>query len=38
MYWNSDDANDYLQAIKDTLKEFLPHEKVKAVITTTEGE
>jgi len=22
-YWNSDDADDYLKAIKDTLKEFL---------------
>ena len=26
MYWNSDDANDYLQAIKQTLSEFLPAE------------
>ena len=26
MYWNSDDAKDYLQAIKDTLSEFLPIE------------
>jgi len=24
MYWKSDDACDYLQAIKETLKEFLP--------------
>lgn len=26
MYWNSDDANDYLQAIKSTLSEFLPED------------
>jgi len=26
MYWNSDDADDYLKAIEETLKEFLPKE------------
>lgn len=26
MYWNNNDANDYLKAIKDTLAEFLPKE------------
>jgi len=26
MYWNNDDANDYLHAIKDTLSDFLPVE------------
>jgi len=24
MYWNDNDATDYLNAIKDTLKDFLP--------------
>ncbi len=26
MYWTSEDANDYLEAIKTTLKDFLPKE------------
>ncbi len=26
MYWSSDDAKDYLEAIKNTLKDFLPEE------------
>ena len=26
MYWNKDDASNYLQAIKSTLKDFLPKE------------
>ena len=26
MYWSNQDANDYLEAIKTTLKDFLPKE------------
>jgi uncharacterized protein with ParB-like and HNH nuclease domain len=36
MYWNNDDANDYLQAIKETLAEFLPQEKLESIITEEE--
>jgi len=31
MYWNNDDANDYLQAIKETLSDFLPNENFNAI-------
>lgn len=37
MYWNSDDANDYLQSIKETLEEFLPA-ATKSTEQITEGE
>ncbi len=29
MYWNQHDANDYMIAIKQTLKEYLPEQTVK---------
>lgn len=36
MYWNNNDANDYLVAIKNTLKEFLPSETVLTQKVTEE--